>query len=432
MTPMKRVRGPVPGLIFSRTALRLITAAAVFAVAATFAGASGKKEAPTGAAPNSAAGALVAARGVLIAGVQAGSPAEKAGIVRGDIILEADGKAVETPPALQAAINAKKAGDSIALKVQHGDAVKAVTATLGNEAGRAWLGIVTDGRNVPGLGRGFGGMMGNGRGFGLDDGQGDGRFGMMQAGPGAFVASVVTGGPAEKAGIVQGDVILSVDGAAVDAKKPLGDIIAAKKVGDTVTLSVQSVGQPKPHDVKVTLDKNADKDTPRLGIQYSMIGRRAGTLAPGFGRGGAVAAGVFVAEVSAGSPADKAGIKVRDIIARVDGAAVTDPQQVVDAVGKHKPGDSIPVTVTRTDGTSVDLTVVLAASPADASKAYLGVSMGANGFRRQVQPAPRGGVSAAPDTGAADDGVPDIGGPGDSVSSAAPGDSMMGTDTPTL
>ncbi len=236
------------------------------------------------------------------------------------------------------------------------------------------------------MGYGRGPRFGNGY-----NGWWGGRSGMTRSRPGAFVAGVVAGGPAEKAGIVHGDVILSVDGTAVDADKPLGDIIAAKKVGDTVTLSVRSPCQAQPHDVQVTLDKNADKDTPRLGIQYTLVGPGMGRPTPGFGRG-AVAAGAFVEEVSADSPADKAGIKTRDIITKVDGAAVTDPQQVVDAVGKHKPGDSIPVTVTRTDGTSADLTVVLAASPSDATKAYMGVSMSANGFRRQGQPPqPRGG-----------------------------------------
>jgi S1-C subfamily serine protease len=416
MQTFTRARGRLPGLIRSRAALRLLTAAAVLAIAAAVAGASPQKEAasPAGSATASPAAGLVAANGVLIAGVEAGSPADRAGIVRGDIILQADGKAVNNPRALQAAINAKKAGDTLALKVKHGDAEKSVTATLANEAGRAWLGIVAAGPGGYGVGRGFGGMMGNGRGYGFRDGAGDGRFGMMQAGPGAFVASVVAGGPAEKAGLVQGDVILSVDGTAVDPGKPLGDIIASRKVGDTVTLSVRSAGQGQPRDVKVTLDQAPGKDTPRLGIQYSMVGPRAGR-APGF-------SGVVVADVASGSPADTAGIKTRDVITKVDGAAVTDPQQVVDAVGKHKPGDTVPVTVTRTDGTSTNLTVVLAASPSDATKAYMGVSMGA--LRRQgMRGQPGGGTAVAPNAGGADDTVPDIGGPDGS---------MMGADTPTL
>jgi len=60
---------------------------------------------------------------------------------------------------------------------------------------------------------------------------------------GAYVESVVAGSPADKAGLKQRDVILTVDGATVDAQHTLADLIAAKKVGDTVTLSVQSPSQ---------------------------------------------------------------------------------------------------------------------------------------------------------------------------------------------
>jgi hypothetical protein len=63
----------------------------------------------------------------------------------------------------------------------------------------------------------------------------------------------------------------------------------------------------------------------------------------------------------------------------------------VDAVAKHKPGDTLPVTVTRA-GSSVDLSVVLGASPSDAAKAYMGVSMNAGGPRMMV---PRGSTNGA-------------------------------------
>lgn len=386
------------GLLRSRTALLVISAAAMLALAAGAATASPQKEKSTpaaGAATNSASEGLVASSGVLISGVQAGGPADKAGIVRGDIILEADGKAVNTPGALQAAIDAKKSGDTLALKVKHGDAEKTVTVTLTGENGRAFLGIIAAGPN--GAGRMLGGRFGFGMGNGPNNGFNDGRFGMMGPG-GAYVADVVDGGPAQKAGIVQGDVILSMDGKALDGNSTLADLIAAKKVGDTVTLSVQSAGQAQPHDVKVTLDQTPNKDTPRLGLQYSMVGPR-GRLAPGFGRGGPGVriAGVFVADVAADGPAAKAGIKAQDVITKVDGAAVTDPQQVVDAVGKHKPGDTIPVSVARAaDGSSADLTVTLGVSPTDAAKAYLGVSMGPGFQRFQLPPAaPQGSMTGA-------------------------------------
>jgi predicted metalloprotease with PDZ domain len=98
-----------------------------------------------------------------------------------------------------------------------------------------------------------------------------------------------------------------------------------------------------------------------------------------------------VADVAAGSPAEKAGIKSSDLIAKVDGNAVTNPQQVVDAVSKHKPGDTIAITVTRA-GSDVDLSVVLGSSPTDATKAYMGVSMSV-AMQRPIPNAPAQGGS---------------------------------------
>ena len=56
---------------------------------------------------------------------------------------------------------------------------------------------------------------------------------------------------------------------------------------------------------------------------------------------------------------------------------VTSPQQVVDAVGKHKPGDTLALTVfRRADGKQTDITVTLGQNPKDATRAWLGLSMG--------------------------------------------------------
>jgi S1-C subfamily serine protease len=308
--------------------------------------------------------------GILVSDVQSGSPAEKAGIARGDIILEANAAAVNTAVALQKAINAKKPGDTLALKLRHGDTEKTVNVVLGSQAGRTWIGIaLADGR---GMGRSRGMGRGMGRGF-------------AARAQGALVASVGSGSPAEKAGLKQGDLILSVDGVKLDGQNELANVIAQKKVGAVVTLSVQSPAQdgtqPSARDVKVTLAKHPDKDAPYLGVQYSMG-------APWFGQTPmmpGIASGVLVAEVSADGPAAKAGITSRDIITKVDGANVSDAQQVVDAVAKHAPGDTVKITVYRPgDGTMKDYTVTLGKNPQDAAKAWMGISM--SSLDRQMGP----------------------------------------------
>jgi S1-C subfamily serine protease len=55
---------------------------------------------------------------------------------------------------------------------------------------------------------------------------------------GAYVVALAPGGPADRAGIKPGDVIVAFDGKAVDADDQLRDAIAAKKPGDTATVDV--------------------------------------------------------------------------------------------------------------------------------------------------------------------------------------------------
>ena len=68
--------------------------------------------------------------------------------------------------------------------------------------------------------------------------------------------------------------------------------------------------------------------------------------------------GAKVAQVTAGSPAADAGVRVGDVVTAVDGASVADPAAVATAVRAHQPGDQITLAVTR-DGASTDVKVRL-------------------------------------------------------------------------
>ena len=57
--------------------------------------------------------------------------------------------------------------------------------------------------------------------------------------------AVIPGSPADKAGIVENDIILEVDGVKLTSDKNLAIIIRTKKVGDEVKLKINHRGQDK-------------------------------------------------------------------------------------------------------------------------------------------------------------------------------------------
>ena len=69
--------------------------------------------------------------------------------------------------------------------------------------------------------------------------------------------------------------------------------------------------------------------------------------------------GVKLAGVTAGSPADKAGVQAGDIIVEFGGKPVKDIYDYTDAIGAHKPGDVVEVVVMRA-GSRLALTATLA------------------------------------------------------------------------
>ena len=64
--------------------------------------------------------------------------------------------------------------------------------------------------------------------------------------------AVIPGSPADKAGLVENDIILEIDGVKLDEKVSLASLIRQKNIGDTITLKILHKGEKK--TVSVTLE----------------------------------------------------------------------------------------------------------------------------------------------------------------------------------
>jgi S1-C subfamily serine protease len=316
--------------------------------------------APTAAWARTSVSAAVAQseeteKGVLIARVQRDGPAAKAGLRRGDILLSIDGIAVNSVAELTTAVSALKPNATAKLVVLRGDAEQTLTVTVGNRSGAGFLGLTPAGDGA------FPQMPQRGLEF---------RLGQT------VIESVVTGSPADKAGLKKGDVVLLVDGAVLSPTVALADVIGAKKPGDSVTIGVQTGNDATTkRDVKVTLGENpAKKGAAWLGVQYR----------PGFGmseRGGRamplpqMTMVAVVGSVAADSPAAKAGLRERDVISEIDGKKVTNPRMLIEAVQAKKIGDTVTLNVQRGSETK-EIKVTLGVNPNDKGKPYLGIQLG--------------------------------------------------------
>jgi membrane-associated protease RseP (regulator of RpoE activity) len=200
---------------------------------------------------------------------------------------------------------------------------------------------------------------------------------------GVEVTMVDQDAPAGKAGIKEHDVILTLNGTAIESKTQLHRMIHETPAGRLVTLELSRDGQPL--TIKVQLanrskewgdlskDKFMDKDfhvqippipnippmpnmpdieIPNIGVVYVHSSMRSGlmveNLTPQLGEffGAKNGNGVLVRSVEKGSRADKAGLRAGDVITRVGNQPVHDTSDFTHALRDRNAG-SVSVGVIR-------------------------------------------------------------------------------------
>jgi S1-C subfamily serine protease len=72
--------------------------------------------------------------------------------------------------------------------------------------------------------------------------------------------------------------------------------------------------------------------------------------------------GVVVGQVAAGSPAASAGLQPGDVITAIDGQPLDSESALAESLNKHKPGDSVALTVIR-NGQQQNVSITLGTAP---------------------------------------------------------------------
>ena len=168
---------------------------------------------------------------------------------------------------------------------------------------------------------------------------------------GALVGQVVSGSPAEKAGIEQGDVILEFDGKEVADSKDLPRIVASTPVGKGVTVKLSRNGKLVDRQVKVgeLEEKTEVAKTPT----HRSLGITVQNLTPEIAKGLGLKkeTGVVVTQVEPGSPASDAGIQTGDVIGEVNRKPVKNAEDFIQKVEKAKDQDNVLLLIQRGQNT---------------------------------------------------------------------------------
>jgi len=203
-----------------------------------------------------------ASSGVLVTGVIEGSAADKAGLQRDDIIESVNGEAVHHPSELISYLNNLNPGETVHLKLVRGDLPMEMDVELGERTferrlrdpkkwvfmshhPQAWLGVEYF-ELTPELA----------------------EFFNVQGG--LFIKSVVEDSPAKNAGLLAGDIILSMGGLPLDSKRDFSKKMADHAEGDNVAFEINRKGQVL--DFSVTLGKRQLPSVPNFEFKFSPDG----------------------------------------------------------------------------------------------------------------------------------------------------------------
>ena len=174
---------------------------------------------------------------------------------------------------------------------------------------------------------------------------------------GALVADVLVGGPADKAGLRRGDVIISFDGKAIRDANDLPQIVASGAIGKTVAVEVMRLGQA--HNFRVRIQELPEEIDPSASAaDWLELGMVLQQVTPELARQYDLprTGGLLVVEVEIDSEAYDAGIEPGDIIMEVDQIPVRDFNAFSKKIDEYRTDQTVLLLVDR-DGSTFFVTL---------------------------------------------------------------------------
>lgn len=164
-----------------------------------------------------------------------------------------------------------------------------------------------------------------------------------------FEAITTPGGPADQAGLVGGDVILSFDGQPIHDEDQIQELMTKTPIGKTVDVEYLRDGQKK----TTKLTTISAEDSKRLTREFER--RPEGRAQFGYEDGdaervqvpGSNIYGVKLGTILRSRPADLAGVKEGDIVTSFDGVPIRTSDELLMRVRRALPYSTVTLTIMR-------------------------------------------------------------------------------------
>lgn len=189
--------------------------------------------------------------GVAVVKVVTDGPADTAGIESGDVIVSIGDSDISTVSDVGDAVGASAVGDTLSFTVERDGSESTYDVTVGERPASR------DGEGRGHRGGGKSGVMGT-SGIGA-------TIASLNAGlaekleieteEGVVIVKVIADSPADDAGLEAGDIIVSVDGDAVESVSDVVTVVRDAEVGDTLTFVVDREGEDANLSLDVTVEE---------------------------------------------------------------------------------------------------------------------------------------------------------------------------------